>query len=216
MSTEVVIIDYGIGNLFSVRRAFEYCGATVVVTSDLETISVAQRLVLPGVGAFADGMRGLNDRGLDQVIRTYADSRRPLLGICLGMQMLASVSEEFGEHQGLGIIPGRVTAISGVNSQGKLHKVPHVGWADLHSKLPGTSWKGTILDGLHPGDAVYLTHSFEVKPADPIHLLAYCNYGDTEITAAISKENVYGVQFHPEKSGSVGLKIIENFMAIGV
>lgn len=214
MSAEVVIIDYGIGNLFSVRRAFEHCGATVVVTSDLEKILAAQRLVLPGVGAFADGMRGLSDRGLDKGIRSYADSGRPLLGICLGMQMLSNVSEEFGEHQGLCIIPGRVTSISGIDHQGNPYKVPHVGWADLQSKIYETAWKGTILDGLHPGDAVYLTHSFEVKPDNPTHLLAYCNYGGKEITAAISKENIYGVQFHPEKSGPVGLKIINNFINI--
>lgn len=214
MSAEVVIIDYGIGNLFSVRRAFEHCGATAVVTSDLEKILKAQRLVLPGVGAFADGMRGLTERGLDKAIRTFTDTGRPFLGICLGMQMLSSISEEFGEHQGLSIIPGRVTSISGIDNRGKSHKVPHVGWADLQSKSFETAWKGTILDGLHPSDAVYLTHSFEVKPDSATHLLAYCDYGGKEITATINKDNIYGVQFHPEKSGPVGLKIISNFMNI--
>jgi glutamine amidotransferase len=211
MSAQVVIIDYGIGNLFSVRRAFEHCGAEVVVSSDPAIISAAPRLVLPGVGAFADGMNGLIQRGLDQVLAGYASSGRPLMGICLGMQMLASVSEEFGEHRGLDFIPGRVASIPRLDPEGKPYKVPHVGWADLRSAEHDASWKGSILDGLNPGDAVYLTHSFAVTPLDPNHRLAYCDYNGAQVTAAIRKGNVYGVQFHPEKSGPVGLKIIANF-----
>ncbi len=211
MNADVVIIDYGIGNLFSVRRAFEHCGADVLVTSDPEILSAAPRLVLPGVGAFADGMRGLIDRGLDGVVKAYADSGRPLLGICLGMQMLASTSEEFGEHAGLGIIPGRVASIPRNDPEGKPYKVPHVGWADLRSRAYETDWHGSILDGLKPGDAIYLTHSFAVNPSNPAHLLAYCEYNGAEVTSAIRNRNVYGVQFHPEKSGPVGLKIIANF-----
>lgn len=211
MSAEVVIIDYGIGNLFSVRRAFEHCGVSVEISSDPETLSAAPRLVLPGVGAFADGMRGLIERGLDKTVVAFANSKRPLLGICLGMQMLASVSEEFGEHVGLGIIPGRVISIPRLDPQGKSYIVPHVGWADLQSKNPSQSWTDSILNGLVPGDAIYLTHSFAVQPNDPAHILAYCNYNGAEVVAAIRSKNVYGVQFHPEKSGPIGLKIISNF-----
>ena len=211
MSTEVVIIDYGICNLFSVRRAFEHCGASVTVSDDPHTLASAPRLVLPGVGAFADGMRGLNERGLDRVVVDYAASGRPLMGICLGMQMLATLSEEFGEHRGLDIIPGRVASIPRFAPDGKPYKVPHVGWADLQTGDHSRDWRDSILDGLAPGDAVYLTHSFAVQPEDESHRLAYCNYNGAQVTSAIRKKNVYGVQFHPEKSGTVGMRIISNF-----
>jgi glutamine amidotransferase len=208
----VAIVDYGIGNLFSVRRAFEQCGAEVAVSDDPKVILSAPRLVLPGVGAFADGMRGLAARGLDEVVKEFARSGRPLLGICLGMQMLATMSEEFGEHAGLDLIPGRVACIPRVDSDGKPYKVPHVGWDDLQSKQP---WTGSILEQLTPGDAVYLVHSYAVRPDDDRHRLAYCVYNGAEISAAIRKDNVYGVQFHPEKSGKVGLKIISSFAQAG-
>jgi glutamine amidotransferase len=210
MSAGVVVIDYGIGNLFSVRRAFEHCGAEVEVSSDPTVLLAAPRLVLPGVGAFADGMRGLIERGLDKIVIEYAASGRPLLGICLGMQMLAGISEEFGEHKGLDVIPGRVASIPRRDPQGNPYKVPFVGWAELRSRGP-EDWRGSILEGLHPGDAIYLTHSYAVTPEDPAHRLAHCLYNGTTVSAAIRKGNVYGVQFHPEKSGPVGLKIIANF-----
>lgn len=213
MSAGVVVIDYGIGNLFSVRRAFEQCGADVAVSDDPAVLAAAPRLVLPGVGAFADGMRGLIERGLDKVVIEYAASGRPLMGICLGMQMLASVSEEFGEHKGLGIIPGRVACIPRMDPEGKPYKVPHVGWAELETGNFAADWRGTILEGLEPGDAVYLTHSYAVTTDDPAHRLAYSRYNGKEVTSAIRKGNVYGVQFHPEKSAKVGLKIIANFAA---
>ncbi len=212
MSADVVIIDYGIGNLFSVRRAFEKCGAAVEVTCNAEAISGAPRLVLPGVGAFADGMRGLVKRGLDTALRKYAESGKPLLGICLGMQMLTSFSEEFGRHRGLDIIPGRVVSIPNMDSNGRAYKVPHVGWDDLQLIDYPNEWKGTILDDLIPGEAIYLTHSFAVTVDDPAHRLAFCTYNGTEVTTAIRNTNVYGVQFHPEKSGPVGLKILSNFL----
>lgn len=214
MNAEVVIVDYGVGNLFSVFRAFEHCGANVEISNDSKIILAAPRLVLPGVGAFADGMNGLIVRGLDDVIVAYANSGKPLLGICLGMQMLATASEEFGENQGLGIISGRVKSISRTSHEGKPYKVPYVGWADLHCKDYETTWKGTVLNGLTPGDAVYLTHSYAVVPSDSSQRLAYCIYNGEEVTSAIRKENIYGVQFHPEKSGPVGLQIIKNFATV--
>lgn len=216
MSSEVVIIDYGIGNIFSVRRAFEFCGAEVVVTDDPQKIFDAKRLVLPGVGAFADGMQGIVNRGLDKVIQEYANSDKPLLGICLGMQMLASVSEEFGEHNGLGIIPGRVKSIPKINPQGNIIKVPFVGWADLQSSTDDNDWYGSVLEGINVGDAIYLTHSYAVTPDNLNHRLAYCIYDGVEVTTALSKSKTYGVQFHPEKSGPIGLKIIKNFMNISL
>ncbi len=216
MSLEVVIIDYGIGNIFSVRRAFEYCGAEVVVTDDPKKIFDAKRLVLPGVGAFEDGMQGIVSRGLDKVIQEYANSDKPLLGICLGMQMLASASEEFGEHNGLGIVPGRVKSIPRINPQGNIIKVPFVGWADLQSNKNDNDWYGSVLEGINVGDAIYLTHSYAVTPDNSNHRLAFCNYDGVEVTTVISKSKTYGVQFHPEKSGPIGLKIIKNFMNISL
>src|SRR6185436_13226098 len=132
--------DYGIGNLFSVRRALEHCGASVTISSEPAVIAASPRLVLPGVGAFANGMRGLAERGLDQAVRKYAESGRPFLGICLGMQMLASNSEEFGEHPGLGIIPGQVLAIPSTGLDGTVHKIPHIGWTRLQPPAGLADW----------------------------------------------------------------------------
>jgi glutamine amidotransferase len=210
MAVDVVVVDYGIGNLFSVRRAFEHCGAAVEVSDNRDVILSAPRLVLPGVGAFSDGMRGLAERGLDEVVIAFSRSGKPLLGICLGMQMLATVSEEFGQHKGLNIIPGHVASIPRVDPQGQPYKVPFVGWADLASDNPA-AWQNSILQDVPTGEAVYLVHSFAVTPDDRKHRLAYCTYNGAEVTAAIRKENAYGVQFHPEKSGKVGLNIISSF-----
>jgi imidazole glycerol-phosphate synthase subunit HisH len=209
----VAVIDYGIGNLLSVSRAFEHCGAEVTVTGDPAALAAAPALVLPGVGAFEDGMSGLRNRGLDSLVVDYAASGKPLLGICLGMQMLATVGEEFGEHAGLGIIPGRVRRIPVTGSDGRPHKIPHVGWADLELPESASDWTGSPLEGLRSGEAVYVTHSFAVYPDDNRHRLADYIYDGVRIAAAIRKGNVTGVQFHPEKSAAVGLRIIANFIA---
>ena len=214
MSADVAIIDYGIGNLLSVQRAFVHCGANVVVTDDPQALLSAPRLVLPGVGAFADGMRGLIQRGLDRVVLEFANSGKPLLSICLGMQMLASVSEEFGEHKGLAIIPGRVVPIPNTTIEGKAHKIPHIGWAVLEAPAGHAGWGDSILSDVQTGDAVYFVHSFAVVPENGRHRLADCHYNGRQISAAIRKGNVYGCQFHPEKSGKVGLKILNQFLSI--
>lgn len=214
MKPLVTVIDYGIGNLFSVRRALEHCGANVEVTGDPATIAAAGRLLLPGVGAFADGMHSLTESGLAQVVSDYAATGRPLLGICLGMQMLADKSEEFGEHPGLGIIPGKVAAIPATGRDGRKHKIPHIGWASLALPEGLNNWDGTILQGLQPGDAVYLVHSYHLEVADASQRLADCYYNGRRITAAVRKGNVYGCQFHPEKSGEIGLSILRQFIAI--
>lgn len=205
----IAIIDYGSGNVHSVRRAFEHCGVEPVLTADPATIENAHRLVLPGVGAFADGMRALRERGLIDPIRRFVESGRPFLGICLGMQMLASSSEEFGLHEGLNLIPGRVVPIPSCDTNGIPHKIPHIGWAEL---VPSVSWAGTIFDGTPEGTSVYLVHSFQFEPEHDDHRLADCCYGGHRIAAAVRSNNITACQFHPEKSGEAGLRMIAAFL----
>ena len=211
MSGSVSIVDYGSGNLFSVVRAFEHVGAEARLAQDAAAIEAAERLVLPGVGAFADGMAGLSERGLVEPIRRFAASGRPLLGICLGMQMLATSSEEFGEHAGLGIIPGRVVPIPAQDVDGRSQKIPHIGWADLQP-WQARGWADSPLQDLIQGDAVYLVHSFHFVPDDAQDGLAVCGYGGHRITAAVRSGGTVGCQFHPEKSGEVGLRVLRRFL----
>jgi len=213
MSADVAIVDYGIGNLLSVRRAFEHCGASVVMSDDPQVLLGAPRLVLPGVGAFAAGMQALVQRKLDACVCEFALTGKPLLGICLGMQLLATVSMEFGEHRGLGIIPGRVEALPNTSAAGQPHKIPHIGWTGITVPKTSRGWAGTILRDVVPGANVYLVHSFAVHPSNDVHRLADCDYNGRTITAAIQKDNVYGTQFHPEKSGEVGLTILRGYLA---
>jgi glutamine amidotransferase len=208
---KVTVIDYGIGNLFSVGRALERCGAEVTFSGEAAHILAAERLVLPGVGAFSDGMLGLRDRGLVKPIQEFAASGRPLLGICLGMQMMATQSEEFGEHTGLGLIPGRVVPVPATDTAGNAHKIPHIGWSALRPS-PGASWAGTPLQDLPEGSPVYLVHSFHVVPDDARDLLGECLYGGHRVTAAIRRGAITGLQFHPEKSGELGLRVLSTFL----
>ena len=211
MNKKVSVIDYGIGNILSVTRAFEHCGAEVRLVHTAEEILDSSFLVLPGVGAFADGMKGLRDRGFIEAIQQYAKIGKPFLGICLGMQMLFDESEEFGHHEGLGLIPGKVAAIPRTDKNGKPHKVPHIGWNGL---IPGKkkSWDHTILEGIKEGECVYFVHSFTAQPLSEQHRLADAYYNGRQISAVASSGNIYGCQFHPEKSGTSGLRMIQNFL----
>jgi glutamine amidotransferase len=159
-------------------------------------------------------MQGLRDRGLIEPLRRVASSGRSMLAICLGMQMLASRSEEFGRHDGLGIIPGKVVSIPDKDTAGRPLKIPHIGWNALVVP-PETDWHGTLFENTAPGTAVYLVHSYHVLTDDRAHLLATCEYGGHQITAAIRSGRIFGCQFHPEKSGREGLKILESFLRIG-
>jgi glutamine amidotransferase len=208
---EVTVIDYGVGNLLSVSRALEHCGAKVTVTADPKSILLAGRVVLPGVGAFADGMAALKATGLDTVVHQVAAKGVPLLGICLGMQLLFDDSEEFGATTGLGLIPGRVVNIPAKTTTEESQKIPHIGWNDLVLPAHHGSWHGNLLTDVTPGEAVYFVHSFMAVPASNSHRLANCIYGGMEISAAVRRENVVGCQFHPEKSGEVGLRILRRF-----
>ena len=211
MSNSVTLIDYGVGNLLSVARAFEYCGAKVILTDNPADIDRAERLVLPGVGAFADGMRGLRERELVDPILRYVKSGGSLLGICLGMQMLTTMSEEFGEHEGLNLIPGRVRAIPRIATDGTLLKTPHIGWSSLHRPMQ-IEWDGSLLADTLPGTSVYLVHSYAVELDDHRHLLSDCAYGGHRIATTIRSGTVVGCQFHPEKSGPAGLRMLAAFL----
>lgn len=213
MNPHTLIVDYGVGNLLSVTRAIEFCGAEVRISADPNAIANADRIVLPGVGAFGDCMLELQKRGLKQALMEFIATNRPFLGICVGMQILHEIGEEFGLHQGLGVIAGRVAQIPAVTADGHPHKVPHIGWSGIFP--PGqdeTLWQDTLLAGITPGANVYFVHSFGARPQNPENILAIYYYDGQPITAAVRSKNVYGCQFHPEKSGPIGLQIIRNFL----
>lgn len=214
MTKLVTIVDYGIGNIFSVTRAFQRCGADVLLTDKPEDVLAASSLVLPGVGAFSNGMNGLRERGLVDPLRAYAARGKPLLGICLGMQMLFSESTEFGEQSGLNIIEGRIVPIEPKGPEGLPLKIPHIGWSELMPINAGPEWGSSILKHLDGDADCYFVHSFTAFPDDERHRLADTYYGGSRISAVVAKGNVYGCQFHPEKSGATGLKIIDGFLEI--
>lgn len=210
----IVIVDYGVGNLLSVCRAVAHCGATPLLTNDPERIAAADRVILPGVGAFGDCAAALRANGLDQSVQAFAATGRPLLGICVGMQVLFDVSEEYGEHAGLGLIPGRVKAIPAITMDGLPHKTPHIGWSAIRSASDGPAdWSGSTLAGVTPGTAMYFVHSFTAWPQNPAHRLADTLYGGQRISAAVRSGNISGTQFHPEKSGPAGLAVLASFLA---
>jgi glutamine amidotransferase len=211
---EVAVVDYGMGNLLSVRRGLEYCGATVTVTADPDTILSAPRVVLPGVGAFANGMAELLSLGLNEVVREVVARGIPLLGICLGMQMLLDESEEFGITEGLGLISGQVVPVPSTTINGDSQKIPHIGWNNLVLSEGLESWRGGLLEEVNPSDAVYFVHSFMAVTSNPDHRIANCLYGGNLVSATIGRDNIYGCQFHPEKSGEVGLRVLRGFLLL--
>ena len=207
---EVTVVDYGVGNLFSVQSALEHCGATVTVTSDNAKILAAPRVVLPGVGAFGNAMQELHRRDLVGVITEIARKGTPLLGICLGMQLLLDRSEEFEVTKGLGLIKGSVVPVPDQAASGEAQKIPHIGWTALYPSA-NARWDGTVLQNTKPGNAVYFVHSFMAAPTSPSDRVAEGVYGGHNIAAVIARGNVVGCQFHPEKSGAVGLAILRTF-----
>ena len=211
---EVAVIDYGVGNLLSVQRGLEQCGAKVILTSVPEQIFSAKRVVLPGVGAFGNAMRALDQLGLVAVIRELAQRHTPLLGICLGMQLLLEESEEFGITSGLGLIPGRVIPVPSQTQSGEMQKIPHIGWSALHPTKALGGWNGTLLQDTRPGEAAYFVHSYMAVPSDSAHCIAECVYGGHLIPAAIRRDHIMGCQFHPEKSGQAGLRLLSTFLGL--
>ncbi len=213
--SRVAVIDYGLGNLLSVEQAIRHCGADVVCTSSPELIGTADFLVLPGVGAFADGMKGLELRGLLKPLLFAAESGKPILGICLGMQLLFESSSEFGLHTGLGLIPGAVTEIPSLCQDGSRRRIPHIGWTAIMPPENRCKWEDPLLDGLPSGVSMYFVHSFMAKPADEKQLKAVSNHDGVEVAAVVRRGNLSGCQFHPEKSGPAGLKLFKNFLRLG-
>jgi glutamine amidotransferase len=211
---DVAILDYDLGNLNSVERAVRYVGGHPFITKDIDRILDAPRMILPGVGAFWDGMNNLNMKGLTDTVIQYADSGKPILGICLGMQLLMSEGHEFGLHKGLDLIKGKVVEFP--KAHNNEYKIPHVGWSVVEA--PGhddeSAWKKTILVGQKEGDLVYFVHSFIVVPEDKKVILARTEYGGHVFCSVIRSKNICGCQFHPEKSGEVGLNILKNFMQL--
>lgn len=212
MTPQVTIIDYGVGNIFSINNALTFLGASAVLTDAPDRIKAADRLILPGVGAFKNGMKELRERNLIEPIMEFTTTGKPFLGICLGMQMMLDESEEFGNCPGLGLIPGKVLPILPIGADGRRHKIPHIGWSPLRKPEEKISWDNTVLQAIRPGTAAYFVHSFAVVPTDPGHRLADTVYNGLSLTAAIARDNIYGCQFHPEKSGPAGLEILRNFI----
>ncbi|MGI6453546.1 MAG: imidazole glycerol phosphate synthase subunit HisH [Syntrophomonadaceae bacterium] len=195
----IVIIDYDMGNLRSVQNGFAQAGFSTIISGDPQALKAADGLVLPGVGAFGRAMDNLCERGLDQLVYGLAKDGVPILGICVGLQLLFDCSEELGKHRGLSLIPGQV-----VKFGGEL-KVPHVGWNQLEIKR-----EHKLLHGVHSGDYVYFVHSYYAQPVHPQVVLAVSEYGGP-FTAVVQHGNIFGIQFHPEKSSRVGIRILQNF-----
>jgi len=208
---KIAIIDYGAGNIRSVERGLAFVGAPGQMTGDPGEIEAADAIVLPGVGAFEACMRQVAP--LQKVLKQRIEAGVPFLGICLGMQMLLDESEEFGLTPGLGLIPGRVVPVPAIGADGAPQKVPHIGWSDLQPAEGAPRWEGGILRDVKAGEAVYFVHSFMAEPVDPAHRVADHVRGGRRIAGVIAAGKVWGCQFHPEKSGEVGLRILRAFCA---
>ena len=212
MSDSVLIVDYGLGNLFNIQSAFEALGASVKISGKAEDLLSAKRILVPGVGAFADAMKGLHERGLSQPLKEIASTGRPMLGVCLGMQLLLSHSEEWGHHEGLNLVKGRVLRLKeplpGLN-----YKIPHIGWNSM--KLVN---KSSVLDGVATklGDEffMYFIHSYYVALENASEVLATTEYGRDTFCSAFQSKNIIGFQPHPERSGEAGLQVYKNFLAL--
>lgn len=204
----VAIVDYGVGNLFSLKSSLDRIGEQAIVTGDAQALKQAGRIILPGVGAFGDAAEKLAATGLDAVLKELAADGTPILGICLGMQLLFDKSYEYGEHNGLGLVPGRVVPISDVIAPDL--KIPHIGWNALH--FPKDKPVSPLFRYIQENDCVYFVHSYYAADCTP-SVIATAEYS-TELTAAVENGNIYGTQFHPEKSGAVGLNILRAFCEV--
>jgi imidazole glycerol-phosphate synthase subunit HisH len=212
-SARVAIIDFGLGNLYSVKNACACVGLSASISSSKEDILTSDAIILPGVGAYGNAMTALEELGLVPVLHAFVQSGKPVIGICLGMQLLMGRSEEFGHHKGLGIIPGRVVRLRPKGVSNRPSKVPQIGWNAIHRRQApdGTDpWLGTILDGTPDAEPMYFVHSYVVVPDDNSCVLSTTVYEDVEFCSSLRYRNVIACQFHPERSGSAGLRIYRN------
>ncbi len=214
------IVDYEMCNMFSVKQAADHAGLHAEITSDHEKIRQAVLVILPVLGAFGDAMRAIRRLRLDHVIREVAGKGKALLGICLGFQLFMSSSEEFGTHEGLDLISGRVKRFSQAKLPGmrQILRVPHIGWSPIwrpnQDSAANDKWKGTALEGTQNGEYFYFVHSFYVEPEDSADVLSWTDYGPHRFCSAMQKRNICAFQFHPEKSGPAGIKIYKNLIQI--
>jgi len=206
----VTIIDYGMSNILSLSRALESCGAVIKVTGDAEDIREAEALVLPGVGAFRQGMEELERRGMVSVIENFCAAGKPFLGVCLGMQMMLDSSREFGEYPGLGLIPGQVRPLPESLDDGTPCIIPHTTW----NRLEGKAADYPLFKDIPAGSYFYFVHSFYSDPDDKRHVMGETPFYDRMFPSVIGRENAFGLQFHPEKSGEAGLQVLRNFLTL--
>lgn len=208
---KIALIDYGLGNIKSISSALEKCGADVCLTNSRDKILLSDGAILPGVGAFAHGMERLISQKIDILIHEFASTGKPFLGICLGMQMLFDKSTEFGLTNGLGLIPGQVQRLERLD--GSSEKLPHVSWSGI-AAFKMSDWNGTILDSIVNDEDMYFVHSYYAKPLNQSDILSVSRYSGHEYCSTVKHNNIYGCQYHPEKSGVNGLRIINNFVNI--
>jgi glutamine amidotransferase len=209
----VAIVDYGLGNLFSVEQACAFVGLNSIITNSRQDILDAAAVILPGVGAYGDAMLTLHHLDLVNVLRDIAESPKPLVGICLGLQLLMTESYEFGHHKGLGIIEGPVVPFDAPKEKEHLLKVPQIGWNRIFQPANGLRWHGTLLDGIDEGEYMYFVHSYTVQPQESNVILSTSHYGHIEFCSSIQHHNVFACQFHPERSGPGGIKVYQNLAA---
>jgi len=207
--SKVIIIDYQLGNLFSVRQALENIGLNVVISKNAADLKTADAAVLPGVGAFADAIKNLQSQGLDDGIHEHIDSGKPFMGVCLGLQLLFTESEEFGYSKGLNVLPGIVKRFTNFDSSGNAIRVPQIAWNQIYTA--NVDWERTPLRSLDQNEHMYFVHSFYVEPAEKDIILSYTQYHNKEYASAVYKKNIFACQFHPEKSAAKGLSIYKNW-----
>ena len=211
MDSKILIVDYGSGNLYSITQACKHFGFEPILSSNADEILAAQKIILPGVGAFEGAMRQLHEMNLVDVLKKYVESGKPLMGVCLGMQLLFEKSYEFGEHEGLGFIKGEIKRFPNTYNGHKL-RIPHIGWNKVFAKdIP---WIDSPLKEFENGGMMYFVHSYYADPINKTEILSSSIYNDFEFCSSVKKGNIFGFQYHPEKSGDDGLKVYKNFLLI--